>query len=481
MATLKFILQKPYKERKSWERHSNTGNNERGLNRRGNGSNKKRQLNPLETRLIACLIISRGQIIKIKTEYVVYPIHWDFERQLKKENIAGSPEFNKKLFELKNELLTEYQRIRSEDYPPDAEIPFTEIRSKLSEYGKILEKKPVKKTTDFFQVLDEYIEYLEGVVAEGTKKKYVTLKKSLKKFGEETNNFQTITFSAIDHKFYDSYTKYLRNQEPRGRQKTRPKGKQKGLLIDTIGKYIETLKTFLKWAEERKYNKFTIYKSFSNFSKANRKRKKQSHDIVTLTLSELKQFYEHDFSSNLSWERVRDLFCFEAFSGQRWADMQQFDKNQLHGDIWRFTADKTKEPIEVDMTGFAAPALDILKKYDFKLPLISNQKFNLYLKDAAEKAGIITPTTIRRYVGPEEIKITKPKNKYLSSHSARRTCVSILLNDYNMNPVHVMEITGHSDLKTLQKYIKPDRAARREAMSKTTPITEIMKVTHKAI
>jgi integrase len=256
---------------------------------------------------------------------------------------------------------------------------------------------------------------------------------------------------------------------------------QKGLLIDTIGKYIECFKTFLTWAEDRKYNKFTVYKSFHNINKADRKRKKGDKDIVTLTLSELKTFYEYNFSDNPSYDRVRDLFCFEAFSGQRWSDMQQFDRSQLHGDIWRFTADKTKKEIEIDMTGFAAPALDILKKYDYKLPQISNQKFNEYLKDAAEKAGIDAQTTLRRFVGSEEIKMTKPKHRFLSSHSARRSAVSILLNDYNMNPVHVMEITGHSDLKTLQKYIKPDRQARRQAMSKTTPINEIMKVAHKAI
>ena len=43
-----------------------------------------------------------------------------------------------------------------------------------------------------------------------------------------------------------------------------------------------------------------------------------------------------------------------------------------------------------------------------------------------------------------------------------------------------MGITGHNDLKTLQKYIKPDRDARREAMAKTKPITEVMTVIHKS-
>lgn len=481
MPTIRFFLQKPYKERKKRNKLSDALNGDKTLNDTKSGNSKKRQLNPLETRLYACLIIDREQIIRIKTQYVIYPSHWNFASGQIKDNIAGSPEFNEKLLGLKKKLLAEYDRIIIEDYPPDTEIPFPEIKAKLVEFGKNLEKPTVKQVTNFFEVLNEYITYLEGVVAEGTIKKYVTLQKSLKKFTEENEQYKTLTFSVIDHRFYDAYTRYLRNQAPRGRQKTRPEGMQKGLLIDTIGKYIECLKTFLIWAEDRKYNKFTIYKSFPNINKADRKRKKRSQDIVTLTLSELKTFYEYDFSDNPCFDRVRDLFCFEAFSGQRWSDMQQFNRNQLHNDIWRFTTNKTKKEIEIDMTGYAAPALDILKKYDYKLPQISNQKFNKYLKDAAEKAGIDTQTTIRRFVGSEEIIITKPKHRFLSSHTARRSAVSILLNDYNMNIIHVKEITGHNDLKTLQKYIKPDRQARRQAMIKTTPITEIMKVAHKAI
>lgn len=486
MPTIKFILQKPYKERKAWHISSESLQKDSSAKSKKNRANMQRQLNPLETRIYACLIIDRNQVVKIKTEYVVFPQHWNFSGQKIKDNIAGSIEFNKKLSDLKAKIYNEYERIIKQDYPPDVEIPFIELRTRLVGYGKQLEKRTVTKMTDVIDVLNEYIDYLEGEVSEGTRKKYVTLKKSLIKFGEENQKYKTITFSGIDRRFYDAYTKYLKNQEPRGRQKTRPEGKQRGLLIDTVGKYIECLKTFCSWASKRPseknpYNPYTYYQGFSNFSEADRKRKKPKNEIVTLTLPELKSFYEHDFSQNLSLDLIRDMFCFECFTGQRWSDIQQFNKDQLKDDIWKFTTHKTKEVIEIDMTGFASPSLEILKKYNYKFPTISNQKFNEYLKDAAEIAGIDAPTTLKRYVGCREIVMTGPKHKFLSSHTARRTCVSILLNDYNMNPVHVMEITGHSDFKTLQKYIKPDRVARREAMTKTKSITELLKVTHKAV
>jgi hypothetical protein len=42
-----------------------------------------------------------------------------------------------------------------------------------------------------------------------------------------------------------------------------------------------------------------------------------------------------------------------------------------------------------------------------------------------------------------------------------------------------MEITNHADLKTLMKYIKKDRTARRQAVERTAPVTKMLLVTHK--
>ncbi len=453
MATTKLLLQKPYK--------SGT-----------------RILNPEKTRLYLFLIIDRDHMAKIKTEHVILPKEWDFKKQLKKDLLAGSIEFNKSLNILKDDILDKYHDILKKS--PD--ISFSEISNQLKEYGKTKEVPFSNNSKDFFEVMDEFLLFLEGEVAEGTIKKFKTLKKNLKDFCASNHKYKILSFNSIDHSFKDAYTKYLRNQEPRGRQKTRPKGEQKGLLNDTIGKYIECLKTFCKWATERNYNHNQTFKDFTTFTKANLKRKKQDHDIVTLTLPELKQFYNYDFTTNPSFDRVRDLFCFGAYTGQRWSDIERLEKSDIHDDVWIFNAYKTKKTTEIDLIGYAAPALDILKKYDYCLPKISLQKFNTYLKDAAKLAEIDTPVKIRRYVGEKEIEMTKPKHRYLGSHTARKTCVSILLNVYNMNITHVLEITGHSDLKTLQKYINNDRKARREAISnaKEVKAAPLKVVKHKA-
>jgi len=457
MATIKLILQQPYE--------SNPAKDIKG---------KIKKLNPRETRLYCFLILDRDNVIKIKTEYVILPKEWDFAIQGKKERLAGSIEFNKKLKKLRGDIWEKYQSL-IEQYP---DISFVQLSRTLKEYGKTKEIPILNNNKDVLPVLDEYIASLEGQVAATTIKKYTTLKNSLTKFGEGNRKYQLLTFSMIDHNFIEDYRKYLRNQEPRGRQKTRPEDFQKGILLDSQAKYIKCLKGFCKYAEERGYNKYSFYKDFESVTKADQKRKKSDYEIVTLTLSELRQLYKHDFSGEPHLDRVRDLFCFGCFTGQRWGDFSNFDKSQLQDDVWTFVADKTKQEIQVDLTGYAAPALDILKKYDYQLPKITQQKFNDYLKVAATESGINDPTKIIRYVGIKEIIIIKPKSQFLSSHTARRTCVSILLNDFNLSVVHVMGITGHTDIKTLQKYIHKDREARRKAISATKSIIDIMSVKH---
>lgn len=75
----------------------------------------------------------------------------------------------------------------------------------------------------------------------------------------------------------------------------------------------------------------------------------------------------------------------------------------------------------------------VLKKYDYKLPLISNVKYNQYLKVCAQMA-----------------KIDKP----ITSHWARHTGATILLNE-GVDMEVVAKILGHSSTKmTRQVYAK---------------------------
>jgi len=306
---------------------------------------------------------------------------------------------------------------------------------------------PVK----FFDVFDEFLESMKDSHSTLTIKKFKTLKTDLIHF--ENKGKYRITFETIDMIFYDKYKRYLL------RKKT-SKYNASGLVNDTISKYISCIKTFMQWSLDRNYHN---NKTFQNNQFA--AKKKAKNEIVTLTEEELQKILNLDLSGNLKLERVRDLFCFATFTGQRWSDIINYKKKNLHDTYWNFESYKTKEKIKIPLIGFATPALNILRKYNYELPKISVQKFNNYIKEVGKLAGIDKEIVIKRYSGKKQIEIKKPKFEYMASHMARRTCVTLLL-QHGVPPTTIMKLTGHTDLKTLMKYENTHDDALSEALEK---------------
>ena len=97
--------------------------------------------------------------------------------------------------------------------------------------------------------------------------------------------------------------------------------------------------------------------------------------------------------------------------------------------------------------------LSIFKKYEANAnrlpPSISNQKYNKYLREVCELAGL-TET------GRLASDLNKPLYECISSHTARRNFAT---NCYlaGMDSRMIMAVTGHSTEKSFEKYIKVTR------------------------
>ena len=135
-----------------------------------------------------------------------------------------------------------------------------------------------------------------------------------------------------------------------------------------------------------------------------------------------------------SIDRVRDLFIFQTYTCLSYSDLKRFDSSciQKVKKMKVYVGDRQKTGKE-----FAIPllptALSILEKYKGNLPIISNVKYNEYLKVVALAAGIDKP---------------------LSSHWARHTGATMLLNE-GVDMKVISKICGHSSTKiTEQIYAK---------------------------
>ena len=132
-----------------------------------------------------------------------------------------------------------------------------------------------------------------------------------------------------------------------------------------------------------------------------------------------------------SLRKVRDLFVFQTYTCLSYSDLEVFDYKKcekIKGQVvYKGRRVKTGQEFTIVLL---KPALEILKRYKNKLPIISNVKYNLYLKAAVRYA-----------------KIDKP----VSTHWARHTGATILLNEGNV-PMHIVQhILGHATIRETEK------------------------------
>jgi site-specific recombinase XerD len=142
---------------------------------------------------------------------------------------------------------------------------------------------------------------------------------------------------------------------------------------------------------------------------------------------------------------IKDFFLFQCFTGLAYIDMQKLGKDDLeidiNGDRWLIIErQKTKTECRIPLLKVAE---DIIKKYSQHqicidkgklLPILSNHKYNCYLKELAAICGI---------------------NKTLTTHVGRRSFASLALN--NGVPAETsIKIIGHSNFNTLHLYAKHD-------------------------
>lgn len=132
--------------------------------------------------------------------------------------------------------------------------------------------------------------------------------------------------------------------------------------------------------------------------------------------------------------KVRDVFVFQTYTCLSYSDLRKFDaKNvqEINGmNVYIEARKKTSVQFTIPIL---SPAWDIVMKYEGKLPIISNAKYNEYLKIVAQASGIDKP---------------------LSTHWARHTGATLLVNE-GINSNIIKKICGHSSTKiTEQIYAK---------------------------
>ena len=85
--------------------------------------------------------------------------------------------------------------------------------------------------------------------------------------------------------------------------------------------------------------------------------------------------------------------------------------------------------------------------------MLSNQKFNDYLKELAQRADLTELVQTTRTKGGRKVTTTRPKWELVTTHTARR---SFATNAYKggVSTVDIMKMTGHKTETSFMRYIK---------------------------
>lgn len=224
-------------------------------------------------------------------------------------------------------------------------------------------------------------------------------------------------------------------------------------LKDMTSNFITDFEYYLK--TEKKFMPTTIYKSIQRFRRVIRvavamdyiikdpfmlyRAKKPKKEILYLTPEELEELENYNFAQT-RLSNVRDMFVFCCYTGLAYQEMFSLEPKHIvkgfDGKEWiKMTRKKTQKEISVPLL---PKAIEIIgngalehKDVHKLLPVISNQKFNSYLKEIVAIVGIDKP---------------------LTHHLARKTFATTVLL-YNDVPMEIVsELLGHSKISITQEH-----------------------------
>jgi len=166
---------------------------------------------------------------------------------------------------------------------------------------------------------------------------------------------------------------------------------------------------------------------------------------------------------------VRDVFVLSCVTGLRFGELSLISRSNIFDDNLHLKEEKgaEKESRAIPLNDLA---LFILRKYDYELPLITNQRQNEYIKDIFKEAGYTWEVEKAVTKGKEVLREPMKFYKRVSTHTARRTFITMLKRE-GLSDKLISKITGHKDLKTLNQYYQVDDEAKREAVTNTFNIS----------
>ena len=271
------------------------------------------------------------------------------------------------------------------------------LQSFLHCYKNGIDNQVITIEKVFDEVIDGYVmKYNAGNCNKSTISRYVTTKQH---FIEYVGNIdiQDVTPNSVT-RLYDCLSAKMAN--------------------NTVVQRMKCLKKVLQYAVDEGYTKTSPFKMKMKIDKL------EYHPLTSEQINIIKN-KEITITRLL---RIRDLFLFQCYTGLAYVDMASLKREDIKDGYIQKNRMKTSVKAVIPLLDGAK---DILEKYNYELPVLSNQKYNSYLKELGDICGI---------------------EQTLTTHLARHTFATICIN--NMIDINVIaKMMGHSSTRiTLSTY-----------------------------
>ena len=283
------------------------------------------------------------------------------------------------------------------------------------------------KIYSLFSVFEDLILKMEKALRPGKSRanliKHRSCLNHLKEFVRKQFRSGDISFSRINRQFIDDFEHYIKTDGGNGH--------------NSANKILQIFKKVYKIAVD---NRWTAHNAFAG-------RRLSYKKVVRPYLSsiELDVLKNYEFT-NTRLAQVRDFFVFSCYTGLAYIDIYTLQRRHIEFNSsnrqYFIRKNRAKTGVESIIPLFK-PAKEILDRYSPEwikssseavlLPVISNQRYNAYLKEVAAFCGI---------------------EKLLSSHVGRHSFATTVTLENGVSIESVSKMLGHSKLSQTQEYAK---------------------------
>jgi site-specific recombinase XerD len=426
--------------------------------------------------------------LNIPLKETIPPTYWIKEASQPKRNYSNFSHLREqmRIFEGK------YLKIISDYFSDNGNYPSVDFFKKNAEYKK--GNKSKTSNNDKYLVSRLYEEFTNHGRSSNFKSSTLDVYRFTIEKWEEFSNNQYLYVTDMNLNILEKFRFFLNDR---------------GLKENTVGKYIKTIKSFLNYC----YFQLEITEIPISYRKITVD-KEHGKEIIHLTKDELELVKREVFysgwygtpQSNLSEREklIGQIFVFLCSTGFSYTDFTnlrlqhiQIESNNLEKEkyvtleisrqklrtvhksiipIVDVTIDLLLEWIAIDKEFYSFDQVDLMskkillekmmslinkgritKKYHPRIiKYVPAQVFNREIKLVLNKIGLCRPVNIISKVGNKKEEENKQLWELVSSHTGRRTYVTLSL-EQGISLHHLMLSTGHTKTSTLLQYNKTSR------------------------